>query len=341
MLDKNNLYLIISIIIVFCILYMIFLLLLNMIDRKIDVLQYNRSQINQPNQSSQVGLDRFNFNKENFSSFINSSPSSQRSSPNIDFSHSLTKTKSIDKDIKYETDILNGLSGSASFDNEPYYLKNKNTVINHKSDNEVCYNRHVHNSDGVCSYGKTNYPCPNTMNAMDKKIFKSFYQDGMTLQDYINWLQLHDEDGENIKLDYEHMKYYKSIKKGIKLKYIKGICPPNAKKINKVKDSAEFYQNLYQEDIENEMKNNKCANINFSKLLSQSGMELKSQIDLSSIQNANETHAKSIQGANYDEYSAMNQFDTLPPLLERKGKVNVNAIKEMTQPKLSNKIVSV
>ena len=71
MLDKNNLYLIISIIVGFCILYMIFLLLLNMIDRKMDVLQNNTGGLNQLNQSSQFGINRLNFNKEHFSSFIN------------------------------------------------------------------------------------------------------------------------------------------------------------------------------------------------------------------------------------------------------------------------------
>ena len=43
----------------------------------------------------------------------------------------------------------------------------------------------------------------------------------MTLQDYVNWLYMHEEDKNNLKLEYDHIKYYKAITKLSKLRMSK------------------------------------------------------------------------------------------------------------------------
>lgn len=321
--DYKQLYLIIGIIFAFFIIYVLFLLLLNIINQKISSIK-----IETPSNNNIIDVDKIkNDIKEQFSSYINSNLEKEKSKneDSNDFSHHL----------KYETDTMNSLTGFSLYENEPYYLKKKKVIVDHHDDDEVCYVKPTNNSEHLnYKYGRTNYPNPYTMNGMDRKIFKNFYQDGMTLQDYVNWLQLHDDDGENIKLDYEHMKFYKAIKKGQKLKYIKGICPPNAKKVNKVSDSAEFYQNLYQNDIEDEIKNTKCANINFSKLMSESKFHSQKPLDLTTIQNANDLHSKSVVGSNIREFAS---YDTLSPFIERNGKTNPKNIQQFLEPKISNK----
>ena len=307
MFDNNSLYIVISIIFIFFILYMLFLLLLSIVDKKLTGIK-----INIPKQD--IVIDRLENNTENFTN-------NKNNKNNIDHNYHIKSD-----DIKYDTDKLNNVKGFSHLEGQPYYINNnKKPIVDHEDDNNVCYNSESTNSN----YGRTNYPDPTTMNGFDRKIFKSFYQDGMTLQDYINWLNMHGEDGKNINLPYEHLKYYNEIKKGRKLKYIKGICPPKAKKGGHKSNSAEFYQNLYNNDIENDIKNRK---INFPKLFN-SNTQTRSPFDLTMIDEATKTHSKSIKPFNTCQYSSMNNYEILP---EIKGKMSANNISTMLTPKIAS-----
>ena len=325
MVEKKNMYLIISIIFTFFILYIIFLLLLSVIDRKLTGIK-----INIPKQDVVLGIDRLKMNnQENFTN----KNDYQKNYQNNNYNHVLKK-----KDLNFETDYLNGVQGYSEYETEPYYLNDSLTKfkVDHNDEDDVCYKKHVHNSeDKECSYGRTNYPNPATMNAMDRKIFKTYYQDGMTLQDYVNWLYMHEEDKNNLKLEYDHIKYYKAIRKGQRLKYIRGVCPPSAKSTNKPRDSAEFYQNLYNEDINNEIKKSKCSNINFSQLFNQSGMDARSPLDVKLVEDASNTHLKSINPSNYLNYMSADNFNSNP---YQKGKMDAKSLELMVRAKSSTPI---
>ena len=91
---------------------------------------------------------------------------------------------------------INFIDVNGYIKNENYvygkYLENNDANIiieNSDTDNKVCCQNHDHDNY-KCKYGPTNFPHPNTMNGVDRKIFKSYYQANMTLQDYINWLFL-------------------------------------------------------------------------------------------------------------------------------------------------------
>ena len=311
MFENNSLYIIVSIIFIFFILYMIFLLILSIIDRKLTGIK-----INIPKQD--IVIDRLdNDKREQFTNNTNH---------NIDHNQHITS-----HDMKHETDKLSNISGFSHLEGQPYYIDKKKPIVDHEDDNNVFYKMHKISSynNKEQSYGRTNYPDPDTMNSFDKKIFKSFYQDGMTLQDYVNWLYLHAEDGKKIKLPYEHMKYYTEIKNGRPLKYRKGICPPKAKADGHKSNSAEFYQNLYNDDIENEVKNRK---INFPKLFN-TNTQTRSPFDLSMIDEATKTHSKSITPFNTCNYTSMNNYEELP---EMKGKMSAKNLNTMLTPKMSS-----
>lgn len=315
MIEEKQLYIIIGIIFVFFILYMIFLLMIGMIDKKLTGIK-----INIPKQDVVLGVDRFN------------TKSIENKNNNI-YGHDIKR-----KDLNFETDYLNGIQGYTENEDEPYYLNKflKNKKVDHDIENNVCCLKHQHDSENkTCTYGRTNFPNPVTMNGMDRKIFKSYYQDGMTLQDYINWLRLHEEDGDQMKIGYEHRKFLKDLKRGKKLTYIKGICPPPIDR-NRSNDSAEFYQNLYKEDMENEIKNTNCKNINFTKLFNESGIQTRSPLDLTTIQDANNLHNNSIQPANFSNYTRMNSFASNQHEKPREGKMSATTVDSMTRYRATN-----
>lgn len=90
--------------------------------------------------------------------------------------------------------------------------------------NNVCMFKHDHKKY-MCTYGKTNYLHPEELDPVNRRIFKYNYLPNMTLQDYINWLQLYKKDAD--KLCYEHYKNLKKLQGGTPLRYQPGICPPN------------------------------------------------------------------------------------------------------------------
>lgn len=99
----------------------------------------------------------------------------------------------------------------------------------------ICINNHLHNK---CERGKMNYPDPNQMSPIDKRYFKYNFQQNMTLQDYINWLWLYQNDTHN--LSYENLKNLLKLKKGQYITYI----PTTAKTVPR--NTQDYFNNVYQ-----------------------------------------------------------------------------------------------
>ena len=199
---------------------------------------------------------------------------------------------------------LTPMDGYSVAENHIYgkYLEDKDAnIIIDDSNNVGCCINHNHDNH-KCKYGTTNFPNPRNMNGIDRRIFKMNYQDNMTLQDYINWLFLYTDDES--ALSYEHYKFYNELKKGGSLKYVKGICPPSARRINKPITSNEYYTNLY-DDLENS---------NFTKLINESKIDITKAQDPKElndeVKKATEIHGKQLKGYNYLAYTRLDKYET-------------------------------
>jgi hypothetical protein len=316
MFENNSIYIIVLIIFVFFILYMIFLLILGIIDKKLTAIKINIPKqdivINSPVIDN--GVHKKTSNNIDYNNYISSNGASNGAS---------TETST---GASYETDKLSNINGYSRNELEPYFLNKPITVVDHEDDNNVCFKNHEHGVN--CNYGRTNYPDPNTMNTLDRKIFKTYYQNGLTLQDYISWLYLQEEGGKLNKLPYDHIKYYSELKKGKKLRYIKGICPPRAG-ANNNNNSAEFYQNLYNDDVEDDIKNKR--KINFPNLFNQPN-QARSDVDLKMVNDATRIHTKSVTPFNSCNYTSMKNYEELP---EMKGKMSARSLHTMLSSKLT------
>ena len=101
------------------------------------------------------------------------------------------------------------------------------------------------------------------------------------------------------------------------------------KRLTPLEELSEEKQNLYNDDIENEVKNRK---INFPKLFN-TNTQTRSPFDLSMIDEATKTHSKSITPFNTCNYTSMNNYEELP---EMKGKMSAKNLNTMLTPKMSS-----
>lgn len=108
----------------------------------------------------------------------------------------------------------------------------------------ICYDTHPHNT---CKYGKTNYPDPSSMTPIDKRYFKYNYPQNLTLQDYVNWLQMYITNPED--LPYNHLRNLKTILNGGTLTYQQGITPPPSY-INLPLNTAQYFHKMYNEELD-------------------------------------------------------------------------------------------
>lgn len=275
-----------GIIMFFIILYVIFLLMIHLMDYRLHIDKTTRNEENdivtlsQPRQPNKV-VQSSNLLTDSVETFDNK----------------------IQNSIKESN--INELSGYSKNENHIYgkYLENNddNIVIDDSREKVCCLN---HNHDNYkCTYGPTNFPHPNNMNAIDRKVFKSYYQENMTLQDYVNWLYLMTDDES--ALSYEHYKFYNELKKGNKLNYIKGICPPSAQKINKPITSPEYYSNLY----------NDLENADFSKLIHESKLDITKANDPKNldgqINKSTEIEGEQLKGYNYLGYTRLDKYNNI------------------------------
>ena len=282
-----------GIIIFFIILYAIFLLMIHLMDYRLHIDTINKSDISNKTIRNEE-TDVLTISQPR-------NPNKVVQSANLLTDSIETFSSKIQNSIK-EDDMVE-VDGYTKNENHIYgkYLENTDdNIVLDNSNEKVCCLNHEHDNY-KCTYGPTNYPHPNNMNAIDRKVFKSFYPDNLTLQDYVNWLLLMTDDES--ALSYEHYKFYNELKKGNKLKYVKGVCPPIASKINKPVTSTEYYSNLY-DDLED---------ANFTKLIHESKLditkandpkELNGQIDKSTA-----IQGKQLKGYNYLGYTRLDKYN--------------------------------
>jgi len=290
MIELSKTYITFGIIIFFVIIYVVFLMFIHLIDYRLytDSVykddhykdeEYDVKSIPSPNNVVQ----QTNLIKDSIETFSNS-----------DIKNKITKDDSIPP--------IDGYSTNENYIYGKYLEDTGVNVIIDDSNNRVCCINHNHD-DYKCTYGTVNFPHPRTLNGIDRKIFKVNYQENMTLQDYINWLFLFTDDES--ALSYEHYKFYNKLKKGGSLKYIKGVCPPSARKLNKPITSNEYYTNLY-DDIENS---------NFTKLIHESKLDITKTPDPVELNNemrkSTEIHGKQLKGYNYLAYTRLDKYDKI------------------------------
>jgi len=87
-----------------------------------------------------------------------------------------------------------------------------------------------------------NYPNPDEMSYVEKNAFKFGYPNGMTMQDYVNWLSLFRNSPDLLTLD--HNINYQKLIKNIKIKFEEGRVPPPAKKLPPLNEHA-YFINMY------------------------------------------------------------------------------------------------
>jgi len=91
----------------------------------------------------------------------------------------------------------------------------------HKNTNpeKVCFLNHNHVEKNCRDYGACNHLHPSRMSKMDKHVFKTNYPKNMTLQDYVNWLWLHKNDGHRDRLTKDHLTNLEKLEKGDAITY--------------------------------------------------------------------------------------------------------------------------
>lgn len=107
----------------------------------------------------------------------------------------------------------------------------------------ICYKNHPHTD---CIYGEMRYPQMNELSAKDKIYIKYNFQKNFTLQDYVNWLYLFNDNPQD--LPYEHLKNLEKIKSGQEIKEI-----PNVN-VEGFKDQYDYFSKMYKnlDKIKNE-----------------------------------------------------------------------------------------
>jgi hypothetical protein len=92
---------------------------------------------------------------------------------------------------------------------------------------------------------KQNFPNPSDMSTIELNAFKFGYPNGMTMQDYVNWLYLFKDSQELLTLD--HLTNFQKIKGNIPLEYAHGKVPPPAKRVPPI-NADNYFNNLYQDN---------------------------------------------------------------------------------------------
>jgi hypothetical protein len=182
------------------------------------------------------------------------------------------------------------------------------------ANSRACKINHDHRTCGMgrfCHYGPTNYPDPRDMTKVDRRIFKASYPANLTLQDYINWLWLYQDD--TTKLSADHLQNLMRLQRGENLEYQFGVLPPSAKRSPPF-TAADYFEQLYDKDDQIAIRSN-----------------------LNSITGP-------LMGYNYEDYSEFNQnFDIYgssgqlmnPDLGD---KVDAKRLSAMVTPRISTSI---
>lgn len=92
---------------------------------------------------------------------------------------------------------------------------------------------------------KQNYPNPQKMLPVQKDAFKFGYPNGMTMQDYVNWIYLFKNNSDLLNL--EHYYNYEKLIAGIPIHYKKDKVPPPAKRLTPL-NAENYFIDMYTKD---------------------------------------------------------------------------------------------
>jgi hypothetical protein len=91
---------------------------------------------------------------------------------------------------------------------------------------------------------KKNYQRPEKMTPVERNAYKFGYPDGMTMQDYVDWLFLFKDNPELLNL--EHYINYDKLINNTEIKYEKDRTPPPSKKLTPL-NSENYFTQMYSE----------------------------------------------------------------------------------------------
>jgi hypothetical protein len=91
---------------------------------------------------------------------------------------------------------------------------------------------------------KKNYQSPQKMTPVERNAYKFGYPDGMTMQDYVDWLFLFKDNPELLNL--EHYINYDKLINNTEIKYEKDRTPPPSKKLTPL-NSENYFTQMYSE----------------------------------------------------------------------------------------------
>ena len=89
---------------------------------------------------------------------------------------------------------------------------------------------------------RQNYPDLRDMTIVERNAFKFGYPDGMTMQDYVNWLYLFRKTPNLLNL--EHNINYQKLTAGIPIQYKKDKTPPPAKRLTPL-NADNYFNSMY------------------------------------------------------------------------------------------------
>jgi hypothetical protein len=89
---------------------------------------------------------------------------------------------------------------------------------------------------------RQNYPDLKDMTIVERNAFKFGYPDGMTMQDYVNWLYLFRKTPNLLNL--EHNINYQKLTNGIPIYYKKDKTPPPAKRLTPL-NADDYFNSMY------------------------------------------------------------------------------------------------
>lgn len=102
-----------------------------------------------------------------------------------------------------------------------------------------------YSEDDVKIKPNQNYPNPDDMSSVERNAFKFGYPNGMTMQDYVNWLYLYRLTPELLSL--EHNINYQKLIKNVKIEYEKDRVPPPAKRMPPL-NGEDYFLNMYTQN---------------------------------------------------------------------------------------------
>jgi hypothetical protein len=227
-------YIIFTLIIVFIITYLFSIIVLNLIDKKL-----NNINVTLPNNF--YNIEKFENNKQKNEENEDDKKDNQKDEKSNDEKSNWKKNDNQNILSKVYNANVSGFNN-----NEPEF---KGWEVEKKK-TQTCIKNHSHNKKGRdtnCTYGVTNFMDPKEMSPVDFNIFVLSYPNNMTLQDYINWLYCY--IGKENQLPYNHLRNLERLKLGKELVQEEGVLPPPGYYFPST-NAKDYFNKLYNETNE-------------------------------------------------------------------------------------------